>query len=335
MMTNEEAQAYLSAMHSAENADANKDEGGEKKDLQSSESSQENSEGGSPDSQSDGGEVGKETDSSADGRPSGDSADKASDTTGGTPDGDGKEQDSLDKNKARWAASFRKEKEKRKRMQANYERQIASLQKEISGYKSKMDSEGFDRKSDDGIQTLIDRKSAEKELARLEEEQESLAMQEDLEENERRITTCFPDEADQRIYRQLVENGGRKFADKLANYDKDNVILSGLDDCEISPIVIRVLMTKPEFLNEILSKRTRHARELAFDSLVNRLKVADKIVREKRAEKQKSNTDDSKKVASKGLNGIKATGKQVKNSSPDAPVVKDANYWNKYLEEHR
>lgn len=335
MMTNEEAQAYLSAMHSAENAETETKEGDTEKDLQTSEESQQGVDGGSPDSQTDGGEVGKETDSSADGKSSGDSADKASDTKGGTPDGDGNGQSDLEKNKARWASSFRKEKEKRKRMQASYEKQIASLQKEIQGYKSKMDAEGFDGKSDDGIRTLIDRKSAERELARIEDEQAELEMAEDLEENERRINACFPDEADQKIYRQLVENGGRKFADKLATYDKDNVILSGLDDCEISPIVIRVLMTKPEFLNEILSKRTRHARELAFDSLVNRLKVADKIIREKRADKQKGNSDENKKVASKGLNNIKATGKQVKNSSSDSPVVKDVNYWNKYLEEHR
>lgn len=336
MMTTDEVNAYLSAQKSGQNAETETKEGDDKKDLQSSEESQQGVDGESPNTSDDGDVTGKETtEDTADETSSDGVADKASDTAEGKSASDGK--DELERNKARWASSFRKEKEKRKRMQASYERQIASLRKEIDGYKSKMDAEDFDRKSDDGIQTLIDRKSAEKELARIEEEQESLTMQEDLEENERRITTCFPDEADQKVYRQLVENGGRKFADKLATYDPENVVLSGLDDCDISPIVIRVLMTRPEFLNEILSKKGRHARELAFDSLVNRLRVADKIIREKKATKQ-GNPKEAKETPSKkgGLDNIKATGKQAKaQSASDGEVVKDSAYWNKFLEDHR
>lgn len=334
MMTTDEVNAYLLAQKESEkNADTETKEGDDKKDLQPSEESQQGADGESPNPTDDGDGTGEETTDTADGTSSDGVADKASVTSEGKSDDDGKGQDDLEKNKARWASSFRKEKEKRKRMKANYERQIASLQKEIDGYKSKMDAEDFDRKSDDGIQTLIDRKSAEKELARIEEEQESLTMQEDLEENERRITTCFPDEEDQKVYRQLVENGGRKFANKLATYDPENVVLSGLDDCDISPIVIRVLMTRPEFLNEILSKRGRHARELAFDSLVNRLRVADRIIREKKTTTKKGEQKDVKDTNK--LDSLKATGKQAKaQSSSDGEVVKDSNYWNKYLETH-
>lgn len=334
MMTTEEAQEYLSKLHESEKAEADTQKAGNETDLQPEGDPANGGEGGSPSTRTEGGVTGEETTGTAGGTPSDDVADKASGITGGKPDGDGNGQTDLEKNKARWASSFRKEKEKRKRLQANYENQIKALQKELAEAKKKIGSEGFDRNSDEGIQAIVDQKSAERELSRLEEQQAELQMAEDLEENERRISTCFPDEADQRIYRQLVENGGRKFADTLAKYDEDNVILSGLDDCDISPIVIRVLMTKPQFLNEILSKCTRHAREVAFDSLVNRLKVADKIIRERRANKENGNTEKGEKVKT-GLQTLKATGKQAKTSSAkDTEIVKDANYWNKYLEEH-
>lgn len=332
MMTTEEAQEYLSKLHSAENGDVNSDKAGQETALQADDSPAGNDANVAPNT-GDGAVAGEDTDGDGE-TPSNATEEKASSQAGGRPDGDGHEKTDLEKNKERWASSFRKEKEKRKRLQTNYENQIKSLQKEIADLKAKQNSEGFDGKSDEGIQTLIDRKSAERELSRLEEQQAEMQMAEDLEENERRISACFPDEKDRQIYLQLVKNSGRDFADKLARYDEDNVILSGLDDCDISPIVVRVLMTRPDFLNEILSKRTRHGKEKAFDSLVNRLRFADKLIREKRATKQNGSQPKAERESG-GLQNLKATGKQAKTSSgSDSVVTKDANYWNRYLEEH-
>ena len=132
-----------------------------------------------------------------------------------------------------------------------------------------------------------------------------------------------------------VNNSGEAFAQKLYAEDPDNVILDGLDDCDISPIVVRVLMTKPKFLDEILSKKGRHAKERAFDNLVDSIRHADRLIKSKNAAGKQAPKQTGVEAPKKGLGNIKPTGKQAKaGSADDAPVVKDSAYWNNYLKAH-
>lgn len=233
----------------------------------------------------------------------------------------------------RWAKSFRKEKDKRKRQNQQFQAEIARLKRENAELKGKLGSDDF-KADKDSISALVKMQTNENEISRLQTEQANNQMADDMAENERRVNLCFPDETDRKIYAQLLQNSGTAFVEKLDAADPEGVILGCLDDCEISPIVLRVLMTRPAFLNDILSKKTRHGKEVAFDALVNQCKVADKIIRSKQ-KKTPTAGNEQKAGARAGLQTIKPTGRQAKGESGGSgKVVKNDAYWNQYLSEH-
>lgn len=233
----------------------------------------------------------------------------------------------------RWAKSFRKEKDKRKRQNQQFQTEIDRLKRENAELKEKLGTGDF-KADKDSVSTLVKMQTNENEISRLQTEQANNELADDMAENERRVNLCFPDENDRKIYAQLLQNSGKAFVEKLDAADPEGVVLGCLDDCEISPIVLRVLMTKPVFLNEILSKKTRHGKEVAFDALVNQCKVADKIVRAKQKETAtKGNVP--KAGARAGLQTIKPTGRQTKSENGGSGnVVKNDAYWNQFLGEH-
>ena len=335
MMTTEEANAYLQKMHEAEGLEEPKTETTEP-------------EANPTDPQSVQGDEGEEEEVSHDdgdgrsrGTGEGDEGGKPTETKtpsspkGGETGGDG--DDALEKNKQRWAESFRREKDKRKKQKLAYEQSIARLEKENAELKKKLgdvDSEDF-KVDNRNLSDIVKLRTNENEAERLRNERERVMMADDLAENERRVAQCFPDEQDREIYNRLVKNSGGAFIDRLDEEDPDGVILGCLDDCDISPIVLRVMMTRPQFLNEILSKKTRHGKEVAFDALVNRCRIADKVVKSKKASQKPNDTEDVQKETPKGLNGIKPTGRQAKaNTEGGGEIRKDSNYWENYLKSH-
>jgi hypothetical protein len=233
----------------------------------------------------------------------------------------------------RWAKSFRKEKDKRKRQNQQYQAEIERLKRENAELKGKLGSDDF-KADKDSVSALVKMQTNENEISRLQTEQVNNQMADDMAENERRVNLCFPEEADRKIYAQLLQNSGTAFVEKLDAADPEGVILGCLDDCEISPIVLRVLMTRPAFLNDILSKKTRHGKEVAFDALVNQCKVADKIIRSKQ-KKTPTAGNEQKAGTRAGLQTIKPTGRQAKGENGGSgKVVKNEAYWNQYLSEH-
>ena len=335
-MSTDEAQAYLQKMHEAEGKDEPKTETTEP-------------ETNPTDPQSVQGDEGEEEEVSHDdgdgrNRGSGDGEDGGKPTEtktpsspkGGETGGDG--EDALEKNKQRWAESFRREKDKRKKQKLSYEQRMAKLEAENAELRKRLgnvDSEDF-KVDNKNLSDIVQLRTNENEAKRLSEERERVMMEDDVAENERRVAQCFPDEQDREIYNRLVKNSGTDFVEKLDAEDPDGVILGCLDDCDISPIVLRVMMTKPQYLNEILSKKTRHGKEVAFDALVNRCRLADRIVKSKRAQKKNNDTEDApKEAAPKGLNGIKPTGRQAKaNTDGGGEIRKDSAYWENYLKSH-
>ena len=335
-MSTDEAQAYLQKMHEAEGKDEPKTETTEP-------------ETNPTDPQSVQGDEGEEEEVSHDdgdgrNRGSGDGEDGGKPTEtktpsspkGGETGGDG--EDALEKNKQRWAESFRREKDKRKKQKLSYEQRIAKLEADNAELRKRLgnvDSEDF-KVDNKNLSDIVQLRTNENEAKRLSEERERVMMEDDVAENERRVAQCFPDEQDREIYNRLVKNSGTDLVEKLDAEDPDGVILGCLDDCDISPIVLRVMMTKPQYLNEILSKKTRHGKEVAFDALVNRCRLADRIVKSKRAQKKNNDTEDApKEAAPKGLNGIKPTGRQAKaNTDGGGEIRKDSAYWENYLKIH-
>lgn len=331
MMTTEEALEYLNQQKGA--TETNNPQGNEPTPKTETADSQPatagNGEGEDPDNPPSGADAGGED---------------GSGTKGGTPEGsehlaagsEGEPDPEKDKKptaEERWAKSFRKEKDKRKRQNQQYQAEIERLKRENAELKGKLGSDGF-KADKDSVSALVKLQTNENEISRLQTEQVNNQMADDMAENERRVNLCFPEEADRKIYAQLLQNSGTAFVEKLDAADPEGVILGCLDDCEISPIVLRVLMTRPAFLNDILSKKTRHGKEVAFDALVNQCKVADKIIRSKQ-KKTPTAGNEQKAGTRAGLQTIKPTGRQAKGESGGSgKVVKNDAYWNQYLSEH-
>ena len=335
-MSTDEAQAYLQKMHEAEGKDEPKTEPNEPEANPTDPQSVQGDEGEEEEVSHDDGDGRNRGSGDGEGGGKPTETETPSSPKGGETGGDG--QDALEKNKQRWAESFRREKDKRKKQKLSYEQSIARLEAENAELRKRLgnvDSEDF-KVDNKNLSDIVQLRTNENEAKRLSEERERVMMEDDVAENERRVAQCFPDEQDREIYNRLVKNSGTDFVERLDAEDPDGVILGCLDDCDISPIVLRVMMTKPQYLNEILSKKTRHGKEVAFDALVNRCRLADRIVKSKRAQKKNNDTEDApKEAAPKGLNGIKPTGRQAKaNTDGGGEIRKDSAYWENYLKSH-
>lgn len=335
-MSTDEAQAYLQKMHEAEGKDEPKTEPNEPSANPTDPQSVQGDEGEEEEVSHDDGDGRNRGSGDGEGGGKPTETETPSSPKGGETGGDG--QDALEKNKQRWAESFRREKDKRKKQKLSYEQRMAKLEAENAELRKRLgnvDSEDF-KVDNRNLSDIVQLRTNENEAKRLSEERERVMMEDDVAENERRVAQCFPDEQDREIYNRLVKNSGTDFVEKLDAEDPDGVILGCLDDCDISPIVLRVMMTKPQYLNEILSKKTRHGKEVAFDALVNRCRLADRIVKSKRAQKKNNDTEDApKEAAPKGLNGIKPTGRQAKaNTDGGGEIRKDSAYWENYLKSH-
>jgi hypothetical protein len=330
MMTTEEALEYLNQQ---KGATENNPQGNEQEPATETADSQpataEGGESENPDNPPSGANAGGEVGSGTNGGTP-ESSEHLAAGEEGEPD---PEKDEKQKLQERYAKSFRKEKDKRKRQNQQFQAEIARLKRENAELKGKLGSDDF-KADKDSISALVKMQTNENEISRLQTEQANNQMADDMAENERRVNLCFPDETDRKIYAQLLQNSGTAFVEKLDAADPEGVILGCLDDCEISPIVLRVLMTRPAFLNDILSKKTRHGKEVAFDALVNQCKVADKIIRSKQ-KKTPTAGNEQKAGTRAGLQTIKPTGRQAKGESGGSgKVVKNDAYWNQYLSEH-
>lgn len=336
LMSTDEAQAYLQKMHEAEGKDEPKTETTDPEANPTDPQSVQGDEGEEDKVSHDDGDGRNRGSDDGEGGGKPTETDTPSSPKGGETGGDG--EDALEKNKQRWAESFRREKDKRKKQKLSYEQRIAKLEADNAELRKRLgdvDSEDF-KVDNKNLSDIVQLRANENEAKRLSEERERVMMEDDVAENERRVAQCFPDEKDREIYNRLVKNSGTDFVEKLDAEDPDGVILGCLDDCDISPIVLRVMMTKPQYLNEILSKKTRHGKEVAFDALVNRCRLADRIVKSKRTQKKNNDTEDApKEAAPKGLNGIKPTGRQAKaNTDGGGEIRKDSAYWENYLKSH-
>ena len=142
---------------------------------------------------------------------------------------------------------------------------IARLEAENAELKKKLgdvDSEDF-KVDNRNLSDIVKLRTNESEAERLKEERERVMMEDDVAENERRVATCFPDEADREIYNRLLKNSGAAFVDRLDAEDPDGVILGCLDDCDISPIVFSIVTAPIQQITE-----TSHA-SLLTDRIIS------------------------------------------------------------------
>lgn len=209
--------------------------------------------------------------------------------------------------------AFQKEKAKRKKLEAR----IKELEEENKKYKG-LKLEDFKNSQEEYINYLVEQKSRENEKKRLENEYAISKNYEAEQINKARIAKCFPDEAEQEKYNNLVKYNGADFVKILDEADPEQVVLGFLDDSDVSPLLIRIMMTNKEYRDEILSKSSPYAKQRAMERLEEKVLWA-----KKQMENRKNKPVETKPVENK--TSIPVVGSVTKSENTNGTVVKDYN----------
>lgn len=163
--------------------------------------------------------------------------------------------------------AFKKEKAKRKAAEAKYQAVMAELEKLKKQQPNKENAVEY-------VDYAVDLKDKEREASRLQEQIRESQSLEYEELNNARIRECFPDEAEQEKFRQIVDKEGPRLLKKLDAEDPEQAVLAYLDDSPIAPILTRLMIAKPEYLDEVLSKRSPYGKYSAMEKLAERVEYA-------------------------------------------------------------
>lgn len=181
--------------------------------------------------------------------------------------------------------AFQKKQAKIKRL----EQRNRELEEELKK-RDALKLEDFGNDTQKYLDYAVDVKDKQRELARNQEEIKAEQIAEYDELNNKRIAECFPDEKEQKIFRAIIQQNGNAFLQKLDSFDPDGAILSYLDDSDISPLLTRILISSPEYLDEVLSKRSPYGKYNAMDKLAQRVQYAREEMK-KRDEAAANNTN--------------------------------------------
>ena len=162
--------------------------------------------------------------------------------------------------------AFKREKAKRKAAEAKY----LALQKEMDALKKKQ----VDKSDPDYVDFAVDMKVKEREASQLQDQIRESQSIEFEELNEARIRDCFPDKAEQDKFHAIVKKEGSKLLQRLDEDDKEQAVLAFMDDSPIAPILTRLLIAKPEYLDEVLSKRSPYGKYMAMQKLAENVEAA-------------------------------------------------------------
>lgn len=206
--------------------------------------------------------------------------------------------------------AFIREKNKRKAQREHYEAEIKSLKEELEKYKG-LKLEDFKGDQQQYIDYRFEQQNQERKLADQQRYLDELDVADMETENDRRVNLSFADEKERQEYKELLERNGREFLSALEQFDKENVVMSYLNDLEQYPKVLKVLMTDKEALKSVFAKRDPMFRKLALDRLATR------VLAQKKEKKQ-----------------LPIIGRQTSSNPVAESKVHDAAYWNEYLRNH-
>lgn len=202
--------------------------------------------------------------------------------------------------------------QKLKTREASKRRQLEARIKELEEALNKKDNApSFDKDKEGYIKYSVEQYGKEAEKKRLEQEYIDSKRYEAEELNRKRIEACFTDEAEREKYNNLVKTNGPEFVKLLDREDPESVILGYLDDSDISPILVRILMTNKEYRNEVLSKTSPYGKQRAMENLEAKVRWAQQQL------------ENKKKIEKP--NKIPVVGTVTKSDSNDGNIVKDYN----------
>lgn len=229
--------------------------------------------------------------------------------------------------------AFERLKKKSREQKEKYEARIKELEEELEKGKG-LKAEHFVKQ--DGTpdpNSYVDWKFKERnmqdEIRQLQIQERERQLQEDIEEDKRRVANCFQDEKERNDYNDLIARNGKSFYDAVTEVDPDGVVFGYLSTMPEYPVVLRELMTDSRLLGYTFRSTDpdtlkRNIAKVADDILERRHNSTPKVKEEPKVETPKV---EAKKE-------LPIVGKQI-NSTPSAgSTVHDRNYWNKYLKEH-
>jgi len=207
--------------------------------------------------------------------------------------------------------AFAKEKNKRREVQARLDakqKEIDELQAKLKKYEG-LSKKHFDDDEDAYYDYRVDRRLDEEKVARLQKEysdEEYAAQAEEAAQTAQyRLEKCYPGQAEQQKYQQLISNaetdyaamhpeiGYSKFSDFLLS-EKDKTILSYLQDTDNAPKLIRHFIHKPEVALRIMTLRNPYNKVIELKQLENRM------IQHERIASAKANTTVKKELPNTG-----------------------------------
>lgn len=221
--------------------------------------------------------------------------------------------------------AFIKQKSKFKEKIRGYEAQISALQEKLKKYES-ANFEGLDQ---DKVNDLkLDKRLLEHDIHNLAQyRQDAINEYESAEADEihqSRIAKCFTDQSEIDHYNKLLENGRDKFVEFLEQVDPEHAVLQYLDDTENSPLLVRLLMTRPDVLKAVISKRSPISKAIELKSIESRLMMNRKL----------RQTSPSTPPANPQQPKVATTGKVVGQPSSAKTAPKTMADWNAHLRLH-
>jgi hypothetical protein len=154
-------------------------------------------------------------------------------------------------------------------------------------------------------------------------------LQEDIEEDRRRVENCFTDEKERKEYEDLISTNGKAFYDAVSDADPNGVVFGYLSTMPEYPVVLRELMTDSKLLGYAFRSTDPDALKRNIAAIADQ--IIDKRHNSNSTPKAVEPKVEPKQETKKELPVI---GKQINSTPGTANVVRDRNYWNRYLREH-
>lgn len=224
----------------------------------------------------------------------------------------------------------------KKKSREQHERDMArikELEEELAKGKGLKAEHFIDKDGKPDPNSYVDWKFKERdmqdEIEALQRNDRERQLQEDIDEDRRRVENCYKDEKERKDYETLIANNGRAFYDAVSEVDPNGVVFGYLSTMPEYPIVLKELMTD----NKLLGYTFRSTDPDALKR--NIASVADQIL-----ERHHNKTQEvpKKEIPVEPKQEIKkelpVIGKQINSTPGTANVVHDRAYWNRYLREH-
>lgn len=229
--------------------------------------------------------------------------------------------------------AFERLKKKSKEEKKQLEARIKALEEEIAKGKGLKAEHFIDKDGKPDPNGYVDWKFHEREMQdevnELRRYERDRQLQEDIDEDRRRVENCYQDEKERKEYETLIANNGKAFYDAVSDVDPNGVVFGYLSTMPEYPIVLKELMTDNKLLGytfrstdpDALKRNIAAVADTILERHHNKTPVIEKI------ETPVTPKQETKKE-------LPVIGKQINSTPGTANVIRDRNYWNKYLREH-